>query len=261
VKLFETEVARIADVLAIRASDGGAGGAEVHVLASPGRTPEDIAADIRSLALLRGIDLAPEGIHVVQLQAINGEPEPDAGGGDGGSVDVAVEPAAEAGGPPASVPVVEEPAGVAEPIVTASPAAAAQPTGSGRVEIDGVVVVTAEGASRAIATVRRGDRVATGTAVFVPASVALRRGVAEATLRAVLELQRTRDDVAVDSAIVLPLHPHEVAVVSLAVVSAGSEDTLVGAVLVRTAGANDAIARAVLDATNRWFSRHDHHSA
>lgn len=212
---FETEVARIVDVLAVRTVPDG-DRAEVHVLASPGRVVGDIAADVHSLAVLRGVALQPDDIHIVQLH-----PTDEA-------------PAEEAAAPPA-------------------PAATHLRAASDRVEVDSVMVVTAEGASRAVATTRLGTRVATGTSVFVPATAALRRGVAEATLAALVELvgAGSLGEIAVDNAVLFPLPPHEVAVVTLAVVTGITEQTLVGAVLVGSAGANDAIARAVLDATNR----------
>lgn len=209
---FETDVARIVDVLAVRSVPDG-DHPEVHVLASPGRVVSEIAADVHSLAVLRGVALQPDDIHIVQLQ------------------------------PTEEAPAEEAPA---------PPLAAAHASG-GRVEVDSVMVVTTEGASRAVATARLGTRVATGTSVFVPATAALRRGVAEATLAALVELAGpgSLGEIAVDNAVLFPLPPHEVAVVTLAVVTGITEQTLVGAVLVGSAGANDAIARAVLDATNR----------
>jgi hypothetical protein len=113
------------------------------------------------------------------------------------------------------------------------------------------MVVTAEGTSRIVATARLGDQTATGTAEVVPASSAIRRGVAEATLAALLELHGGDEIMAVDAAVVVPLPPNDVALVTIVVVTGIAEQTRVGAVLVGSAGANDAVARAVLDATNR----------
>jgi hypothetical protein len=230
VTVFETEVTRIADVLAVRAATSGEELREIHVLAAPGRLPQEIASDVRSLAALSGIDLRDDAVHVVQLQA---SPVEESSTG--------VEPAPGAG-------IVQTPEPVVEP-----PPRERRPS---RIEVDGVVVVTGEGMARAITTVRRDGEAATGTAVFVPAAAAARRGVAEATMGALLEILDAKDDMAVDSALVVSLPPHELAVVTIAVVGAHGEATLVGAVLVRSGGVNDAIARAVLDATNRWFEGH-----
>ena len=216
---FEAEVARVVDVLAVRSVPDGECPTEVHVLASPGRDVRDIAADVHSLAVLRGVMLEPIDIHVVQLSPTDVE----ANGQEDPEVDIDLR----------------------------TPLAPPPPTP--RVEIDSVSIVSSEGASRAVANVRLGSRAATGTATFVPASAALRRGVAEATLTALLDLvdASSLGELAIDNAVVLSIPPHDVAVVTLAVVSGITEQTLVGAVLVGSAGANDALARAVLDATNR----------
>ena len=219
-KTFEAELGRIPDVLAVRSVQGEEERHKVHVLASPGRSPDEIAGDVESLAVLRGIELEPEGVHVVQLQAFAAEPQP--------------------AGPAPHVAAPVQPA----------------PTRPNRIEIDGVLVLSGDDSSRAVITVRRGEAVATGTSVFVPVGAAVRRGVAEAALCAVLNLLGARNEVAVDNALVLPLPPHQVAVVTLAAMQSSGDDTLVGAVLVRAAGVNDALARAVLDATNRWVDRH-----
>lgn len=224
-KTFESELGRIPDVLAVRSVADDDERREVHVLAAPGRSPFDIAGDVESLAVLRGVELATDAIHVVQLRPISDRPAdeaPDAGRSPDGEV----------------------------------PAAEPRPAPGGRVAIDGVLVLNGEGSSRAVVTVRRGDEVATGTSVFVPVESSVRRGVAEAALHAVRELVGGRDDMAVDSALLLQVPPHEVALVTIAVVRGSGAETLVGAVKVRNAGANEALARAVLDATNRWFERH-----
>ena len=213
---FELDVSRLPNVLAVRTvAAGDAGAGEVHVLAAPGRAVEAIAADVHSLAILSGLPLAAGDVHVVQLQ-----------GGDDDAETNGTKPALDLSDP--------------------SP-----PASGRRVELDGVMVVTAEGTSRVVATARLGDRVATGTSEVVPASSAIRRGVAEATLAALLELQGGDEIMAVDAAVVVPLPPNDVALVTIAVVTGIAEQTRVGAVLIGSAGANDAIARAVLDATNR----------
>lgn len=217
VKTFEAELGRIPDVLAVRSIADDEERREVHVLAAPGRSAFDIAGDVESLAVLRGVELATDGIHVVQL-----EPIPDHGSSD------------------ADDSPLEEPGASTER----------------RVAVDGVLVFGGEGTSRAVVTLRIGEQVATGTAVFVPAGSAARRGVAEATLAAVLELVGARAEMAVDSALVLQVPPQEVALVTIAAVHGSVDETLVGAVQVRSTGANEALARAVLDATNRWFGRH-----
>ena len=224
-KTFEAELGRIPDVLAVRSVADDDERREVHVLAAPGRSAFDIAGDVESLAVLRGVELATDGIHVVQLEPIPDQglaDEPDTGPSAGGD------------GPQ------EEPA----------------PSTERRVVVDGVLVLSGEGTSRAVVTLRIGEQIATGTAVFVPAGSAARRGVAEATLAAVLELVGARAEMAVDSALVIPVPPQEVALVTIAAVHGSLDETLVGAVQVRSAGANEALARAVLDATNRWFGRH-----
>lgn len=214
---FELDVSRLPNVLAVRTvAAGEAGAGEVHVLAAPGRAVEAIAADVHSLAILSGLPLAAGDVHVVQLQ--KSEEDSDTNG---------------------TVPDVD----LSDPRPQRSP--------EGRVELDGVMVVTAEGTSRVVATARFGDRVATGTAEVVPASTAIRRGVAEATLAALAELQSGDEIMAVDAAVIVPLPPSDIALVTIAVVTGIAEQTRVGAVLVGSAGANDAIARAVLDATNR----------
>jgi hypothetical protein len=217
---FEAEVARVVDVLAVRSVPDGECPTEVHVLASPGRDVRDIAADVHSLAVLRGVMLEPIDIHVVQLSPTE---VPDVDGQDDEGVDIDLR----------------------------TPLAPPPPTP--RVEIDSVSIVSSEGASRAVANVRLGSRTATGTATFVPAAAALRRGVAEAALAALLDLvdASSLGELAIDNAVVLSIPPHDIAIVTLAVVSGITEQTLVGAVLVGSAGANDALARAVLDATNR----------
>jgi hypothetical protein len=213
---FELDVSRLPNVLAVRTvAAGEAGAGEVHVLASPGRAVEAIAADVHSLAILSGLPLAAGDVHVVQLQ--RGEEDAESNG---------------------TAPDLD--------LSDAKP-----PTTERRVELDGVMVVTADGTSRVVATARLGDRVATGTAEVVPASSAIRRGVAEATLAALSELNGGDEIMAIDAAVVVPLPPNDVAVVTIAVVTGIAEQTRVGAVLVGSAGANDAIARAVLDATNR----------
>jgi len=219
---FEAEVARVVDVLAVRSVPDGECPTEVHVLASPGRDVRDIAADVHSLAVLRGVMLEPTDIHVVQLSPTE-DPDADAVGDPDPDVDIDLR----------------------------TPLAPPPPTP--RVEIDSVSIVNSEGASRAVASVRLGSRTATGTATFVPAAAALRRGVAEATLAALLDLvdASSLGELAIDNAVLLSIPPHDIAVVTLAVVSGITEQTLVGAVLVGSAGANDALARAVLDATNR----------
>lgn len=209
---FELDVSRLPNVLAVRTveADDAAGG-EVHVLASPGRSVEEIAADVHSLAILTGMALTAGDVHVVQLQR----------GEENGVV------------------------------TTPAPEPVRSPAADRRVELDGAMVVTADGNSRAVVTARLGDRVATGSSVVVPASSAIRRGVAEATLTALLELVDRQEIIAVDAAVIVSLPPNEVAVVTLVAVTGISEQTLVGSVLVGSAGVNDAIARAVLDATNR----------
>lgn len=225
-KTFESELGRIPDVLAVRSVQDDDARREVHVLAAPGRRPTDIAGDVESLAVLRGVELATDGIHVVQLQPVDQRPDESeitsAEGGNG----------------------------------TQEPAPAPAPADTGRVAIDGVLVINGEGTSRAVVTVRMGAQVATGTSVFVPAGSAMRRGVAEAALTGVLELLGARHDLAVDNALLLQVPPHEIALVTLATVSGAGDDALVGAASVRSAGANEALARAVLDASNRWFGRH-----
>jgi hypothetical protein len=212
---FELDVSRLPNVLAVRTVEAGdAAGGEVHVLASPGRSVQEIAADVHSLAILTGVALTAGDVHVVQLQRADDNA------------------AAANGAAPA-------------------PEAARAPESHRRVELDGAMVVTADGNSRAVVTARLGDRVATGSSVVVPASSAIRRGVAEATLTALLELLDRQEIVAVDAAVVVSLPPNEVAVVTLVTVTGIAEQTLVGSVLVGSAGVNDAIARAVLDATNR----------
>ena len=214
---FELDVSRLPNVLAVRTVAAGETGAgEVHVLAAPGRAVEAIAADVHSLAILSGLPLAAGDVHVVQLQ--KSEEDSDTNG---------------------TVPDVD----LSEPPPKTS--------SEGRVELDGVMVVTAEGTSRIVATARLGEQVATGTAEVVPASSAIRRGVAEATLAALAELHSGDEIMAVDSAVIVPLPPNDIALVTVAVVTGIAEQTRVGAVLVGSAGANDAIARAVLDATNR----------
>ncbi|MEN3272088.1 MAG: hypothetical protein V7636_849 [Actinomycetota bacterium] len=216
---FELDVSRLPNVLAVRTvAAGEAGAGEVHVLASPGRAVEAIAADVHSLAILSGLPLTAGDVHVVQLQ--RGEEDAEA----------------ETNGTAPEVDLRDAPP---------------EPTPERRVELDGVMVVTAEGTSRIVATARLGEQVATGTAEVVPASSAIRRGVAEATLAALSELSGGDEIMAVDAAVVVPLPPSDVALVTIAVVTGIAEQTRVGAVLVGSAGANDAIARAVLDATNR----------
>lgn len=224
-KTFESELGRIPDVLAVRSVQDDDARREVHVLAAPGRRPTDIAGDVESLAVLRGVELATDGIHVVQLQPVVDQrpDEPEITPAEGGN-------------------------GTQEP--------APAPSDTGRVAIDGVLVINGEGTSRAVVTVRMGAQVATGTSVFVPAGSAMRRGVAEAALTGVLELLGARHDLAVDNALLLQVPPHEIALVTLATVSGAGDDALVGAAPVRSAGANEALARAVLDASNRWFGRH-----
>jgi hypothetical protein len=213
---FELDVSRLPNVLAVRTvAAGEVGAGEVHVLAAPGRAVEAIAADVHSLAILSGLPLAAGDVHVVQLQ--RGD---DDAGTDGSAPDV------DLSEPP-------------------------QPPTDRRIELDGVMVVTAVGFSRVVARARLGDRTATGSAEVVPASSAIRRGVAEATLAALLDLWGGDEIMAVDAAVVVPLPPNDVAIVTIAVVTGIAEQTRVGAVLVGSAGANDAIARAVLDATNR----------
>jgi hypothetical protein len=218
---FELDVSRLPNVLAVRTVAAGESGAgEVHVLASPGRTVEAIAADVHSLAILSGLPLAAGDVHVVQLQRGEAETETEADP-DGGAPEVDLRDSA------------------------------APPTNERRVELDGVMVVTAEGTSRIVATARLGEQTATGTAEVVPASSAIRRGVAEATLAALLQLRGGDEIMAVDAAVVVPLPPNDIALVTIAVVTGIAEQTRVGAVLIGSAGANDAIARAVLAATNR----------
>jgi hypothetical protein len=214
---FELDVSRLPNVLAVRTvAAGEAGAGEVHVLASPGRAVEAIAADVHSLAILSGLPLTAGDVHVVQLQRGDDDADTESNG---------------------TVPTVDlrDTAPQTEP----------------RVELDGVMVVTAEGTSRIVATARLGEQVATGTSEVVPASSAIRRGVAEATLAALAELHGGDEIMAVDAAVVVPLPPNDVALVTIAVVTGIAEQTRVGAVLVGSAGGNDAIARAVLDATNR----------
>jgi hypothetical protein len=213
---FEVELARIPHVLAVRTVLDVDGPGEVHVLASADRDVTEIVADVTSLAVLRGVELAPDDVHVVQL---DGDPSDGRGASTNGTSH-----------------------------------RAHHRDGGTRVELDSVMIVTTDAGARAVATARHGDVVATGTAAFVPASTAIRRGVAEATLAALLELAGAEEEIAVDAAVVISLPPNEVAIVTLVVVNGVAEQTLVGAVLVGPAGANDAIARAVLDATNRRFA-------
>lgn len=212
----ERELEQIADVLAVRSVADGDLVSELRVLAAPGRASTAIVADVELVLAQRGLQLASEAIHVVQLQSMPDEVEPE---------------------------------------VSATPATSGtEGSAVEAIDIESVVIVTADGSARAVVTLRSGQRVATGAAVAVPATVALRRGVAEATLIGLCELFGVPYDLAVEHAIVVSAPPHEVALVTVAAVVRGGEETLVGAVPIWSGGINDAIARAVLVAAAAWVN-------
>lgn len=212
----EAAIARLPDVVAVR-SVFDADGCEVHVLAAPGRTIEQVAADVRSIVAVQVRDMPLRQVHVVPLAT--------------------------------DVPAEAEHA----PDLASPPPAEEAPTA--RVELVDVVVLFEDRGARIMSTLERGADTVTGSATSIASAAAVRRAVAEATLTALLDLTGRRRDLAIDSVLLVPLPAQQIAVVVLELLVPGGEVSLVGSALVRSSGVYDAVGRAVLDATNRPLSR------
>jgi hypothetical protein len=103
---------------------------------------------------------------------------------------------------------------------------------------------------RVTATLRHGDRSATGETRSVPTRAGILRAVAEATVAALRQLTGNRLIVGVDSVTASVAGDPAMATVLVGVVTAHGEETLVGAALVHS-DPERAVMRATLDALNR----------
>ena len=195
---------------------------ELHVVATPGKHPQQVVRDVQTLARAAfGVDVDR---HVVSVVQVDDEQSP-------GRLDAA-------GAAPAAT------AGRAE-------AAMAADRAKGRTALSGMTLQSLHGTSSVSVVLVREARRATGASRRSTTVVGLHRMAAEATLEALVELHPGMPGSDVDGVEVRALGPHRVAVVSVASRTAAAEDVLIGTAKVRAAGELDAVARAVLDAVNR----------
>lgn len=249
----ERELCRIPDVRAARlVADPRGSVVEVHVLALPGTSADEVARAVQSVARSSSdLTIDADIISVVQLE--------DAGPGaqlpadpPGGRTGTALAPLDAPsgndngiGGDAESPPAL--PAGGDIPLP--------QPRRDGdRVAIESVVAQRRGLRCTAEVTLRRGERATTGSAEGSAASSATLRLVAEATVQALSEVEPEAANVAVETTSIARVGERWVAVVAVVLVSHVDEELLTGSAPVRAIGEHEAVARAVLDATNRRLS-------
>jgi hypothetical protein len=214
---LEDALRQLSDVRAVSVVTGpDAQPIEVHVLATPGKSPKQVVRDVQSLALAQfDIDLDHRIVSVVQIGDA-----PAAGDAEG-----------DAAGHAQSSP---EPEASPRPVISAI----STRTGDGECEVE--------------VTLRAGADLFTGTALGPVGQQQRARVVAAATVGALKELLGLRCEL--ESAQVLSVGPREVALTVLALgVPRGGDHVLTGSAPVRGDHA-DAVARSVLDALNRTLT-------
>jgi hypothetical protein len=187
---------------------------EVHVLAAPGRPPEQLASDVRSVALtLFDLELQRRIVSIVQLGEQRTARDASAG----------------------------------PDRLTAAP-----PDAGPRAVVERVSVSTDRAGSAAEVAIRIGGAELCGRACGGATPAGRPRVIAEATVQALSDL--LRDGCGVESVRLLPAGTRQVAVVVLAVrVPRFGELLLTGSALVRSYP-DEAVVRAVLDGLNRHLA-------
>ncbi|WP_426561857.1 hypothetical protein ACPPVT_15750 [Angustibacter sp. McL0619] len=198
---------------------------EVHVLASPGKSPKQVVRDVQSMAMTAfEMDIDRRIVSVVQIGQQEGAPTAvlvTPSGPDTNEVD-----ALEA--------MTDGSASVIRPIVQR------------------ISLTSTRTSSSANVVIRMGSDEFTGEVTGAGSAAARAWVVAEAAVQAVSELIGTGCEV--ESAQVVASGSREVAVVVLVLqVPRVGEHVLTGSALVRTY-ADDAVVRAVLDALNRHLT-------
>ena len=235
---------------------------EIHVLGLPGKAPKQLVRDIEStLMALYGIPIDRRKISIAQIGADEAPHAVEAAGPALAPVPDSVEepataeveaPASEAHAAPTDHDSEHSHASRAHPmrrLADVLPIGTAY-EGAPRIRIQGVEVDT--DSLRTNVRVRLGsqDGDSRGEATGPAGTKAVLRLVAEATLRAVEQLEASACCWAVEDCQVLSLGGRQIAVCSIVTVTSDGEQALAGSAVVRHT-AESATARATLDALNR----------
>jgi hypothetical protein len=198
---------------------------EVHVLASPGKSPKQVVRDVQSMAMTAfEIDIDRRIVSVVQIGTQDGAP--------------AAEQVTALG---ADVNEVDELDAMADPATSII-----------RPIVQRISLTSTRTSSTASVVIRMGSDEFSGEVTGAGSAGARAWVVAEATVQAMGELIGAGCEV--ESAQVVTSGSREVAVVVLSLqVPRVGEHVLTGSALVRTY-ADDAVVRAVLDALNRHLT-------
>jgi hypothetical protein len=192
---------------------------EVHIVCAAGRSPKLVGRDVQSLLAAQwGVDLDHRKVSVVQLE----------------SADLSGVEAEESAAP------AEPERGASSPRTSAA--------ASGAPAITSVSVSASGQSAEATVGVKLGGRAATGQASGVPSWTSQRRLTADATLRALAELDDRLAGYAVAEVTAVRMGTEDVVIVTVAGWADGVEVNLAGAASIGPAGELRAAADALLRA-------------